>query len=216
MLSIEDYATIPVVENDEPLVEIRNNVGLTALQRGEDMKEYTGNIVYVRSEVLSRLTIAAGLLIAINGNLSLNVTYGYRALQVQTRNFEKAKQSLSDRYKADKLDLAAHRLVARPDVAGHPTGGAVDIQITSGDEPIDFGTQIGEFVPDTYTFSPFVSADAMRNRMMLRTVMMASGFAPFDGEWWHFSYGDKEWARYTKQPNALYQQLEFRQSMIAN
>lgn len=27
-----------------------------------------------------------------------------------------------------------------------------------------------------------------------------------DGEWWHFSYGDKEWAYADKMPDALYGQ----------
>lgn len=216
MLTITDYKDIPVMDNGEPLVPIADTEDLTAKQRGEDMKKYTGDVVYVRQGVLERLGEAAGLLVAIDGSLSLNVTYGYRAMQVQTKNFKVAKQKFIGQYTGEELDMAAHRLTARPDVAGHPTGGAVDIQITRGGEPIDFGTKMGEFVPDTYTFSPFVSPDAIRNRMLLRTVMMSTGFAPFDGEWWHFSYGDKEWARYCKQPNAIYDQLTFQSSMIAN
>jgi D-alanyl-D-alanine dipeptidase len=216
MLTIADYMEVPVVDNDETLVPIVDTTSLTAKQRGEDMKKYTGDIVYVRQGVLSRLGTAASLLSMADDSMSLNVTYGYRALQVQTKNFEKAKSSFKGRFSGEELDLAAHRLVARPDVAGHPTGGAVDIQITQQGEAIDFGTKIGEFVPDTYTFSPFVEREAMKNRMLLRTVMMSAGFAPFDGEWWHFSYGDKEWARYCKQPNALYKQLNFQPDMIAN
>lgn len=216
MLTIADYKDIPAIDNEEPLVPIIDTDNLTARQRGEDMMEYTGNVVYVRQGTLDKLGAAAALLVAVDDSLSLNVTYGYRALQVQTKNFEKAKRSFAAQYAGEELDLAAHRLTARPDVAGHPTGGAVDIQITSGSEPIDFGTRIGEFVPDTYTFSPFIETEAMRNRMLLRTVMMSVGFAPFDGEWWHFSYGDKEWARYCKQPNAIYEQLNFQQNMIAN
>ncbi len=214
MLSIHDYKDMPVLDDNEPLVPIVDSVSLTAKQRGEDMKKYTGDIVYVRQSTLDRLGSAATLLIAVDDSLTLNVTYGYRALQVQTQRFEAAKQSFVGQFSGEELDMAAHRLTARPDVAGHPTGGAVDIQITCDEKPVDFGTKIGEFVPDTYTFSPFVSLEAMRNRMLLRTVMMAAGFAPFDGEWWHFSYGDKEWARYTNQLNALYKQLNFQPSMV--
>jgi hypothetical protein len=45
------------------------------------------------------------------------------------------------------------------------------------------------------------------NRKMLRDAMMAEGFAPYDGEWWHFCYGDKEWAFYYKKDKALYNQV---------
>jgi D-alanyl-D-alanine dipeptidase len=38
--------------------------------------------------------------------------------------------------------------------------------------------------------------------------MTSVGFAPFDGEWWHFSYGDREWAYFYKKKNALYGQIK--------
>ena len=43
--------------------------------------------------------------------------------------------------------------------------------------------------------------------MLLRKIMMQVGFAPYDAEWWHFSYGDREWAFYCKKPYALYDQI---------
>jgi D-alanyl-D-alanine dipeptidase len=59
----------------------------------------------------------------------------------------------------------------------------------------------------TFTFSPFIGKEAWNNRQLLRYVMLSAGFAPFDGEWWHFSYGDREWAFYYKKPYAIYNQL---------
>jgi len=101
-------------------------------------------------------------------------------------------------------------LIAVPEVAGHPAGAAVDIQMLRAGKPLDFGTAIWEFVPDSYTFSPFVSRGAWTNRLLLRRTMMQAGFAPFDGEWWHFSYGDKEWAKYYDKAAAIYDQVEFK------
>ncbi len=101
-------------------------------------------------------------------------------------------------------------MIAVPEIAGHPTGGAVDIQIVKDDMPLDMGTKIWEFTKDPYTFSPFIEQDARDNRLLLRSIMMDVGFAPFDGEWWHFSYGDKEWAAYYKKPSAVYNQIEFK------
>ena len=42
------------------------------------------------------------------------------------------------------------------------------------------------------------------NRGLLQDAMVAAGFAPFYGEWWHFSYGDREWAAFYYRPAALY------------
>ncbi len=42
---------------------------------------------------------------------------------------------------------------------------------------------------------------------LLRRAMAQAGFAPFNGEWWHFSYGDREWAAVWNAPFALYTHL---------
>jgi len=56
---------------------------------------------------------------------------------------------------------------------------------------------------------PRISKDAWHNRQILRLWMMTAGFVPYDGEWWHFSYGDREWAKYYGMPNAIYNQIAF-------
>ncbi len=207
MLSYADYANIPVRPNNEPLVPIPTSASLTARQIDKQMLAYTGKQVYIRRGVLARLQKSAKLLAAQDKNLQLEVVYGYRALEIQKQLFEKYKAELQDTYSGEELLAAVHRLVAVPDVAGHPAGAAVDIQILKNGKPLDFGTKIWEFAPDSFTFSSFISREAWANRQLLRRVMLTSGFAPFDGEWWHFSYGDKEWARYYSKQLAIYEQI---------
>ena len=43
--------------------------------------------------------------------------------------------------------------------------------------------------------------------------MLEEGFAPYDGEWWHFSFGDKEWAFYYKKDKALFNQINDYESL---
>lgn len=210
MLSYPDYASVPVAPNGEELVPIPESDNLTARQIGEDMLSYTGEQVYVRQSVLHRLGQAALCLTDQQPGLQLEVVYGYRALEIQTKLFEYFKAQLEDQYSGQELLAAVHRLVAVPTVAGHPAGAAVDIHMAQDGEPLDFGTKTHDFVPDSYTFSPFINREAWFNRQLLRQAMMAAGFAPFDGEWWHFSYGDKEWARYYGKEAAMYEQVEFR------
>jgi D-alanyl-D-alanine dipeptidase len=102
-----------------------------------------------------------------------------------------------------------HRSIAVPTVAGHPTGGAIDISIidTKSKQFLDFGTKQYDYkTKDFYVFSKNILKKAKEKRKLLRFVMIAVGFAPFDGEWWHFSYGDREWAFYYKKQNAIYEQ----------
>ena len=61
--------------------------------------------------------------------------------------------------------------------------------------------------PNIQVFSKNISKIAKNNRMLLRELMLKNEFAPFDGEWWHFSYGDKEWAYYYQKKAAIYTQL---------
>lgn len=209
MLDYKDYANIPVIDNGERLVPIEPTDELAVKQYRTEMLPYTGEQIYVRFSVALRLGQAASRLTAKDPSLQLEVCYGYRALEIQRTNFEKQKMKLESEYEGEELHAMTHRAVAVPEVAGHPAGAAIDIRIISDGQPLDFGTDIWDFSKDSYTFSPFISDEAKRNRKLLRSVMIPAGFAPYDGEWWHFSYGDKEWARYWDQPIAFYGQLDF-------
>lgn len=199
-----DLMGIEVKECFEPLEPLINSKIIVS-QIGDDMRPYTGDKIYVRRRVASMLGEVA---LNLPTELQLQIVYGYRALNVQQQYFETAlarqDSSLSE---WDKIE-AAHREIAYPLVAGHPTGGAVDVQmIDKLGKPLDFGTPIWSFVPESATFSSGMTKLQMTNRLILREAMMAAGFAPFDGEWWHFSFGDREWAFFYEQPEAVYEQL---------
>ncbi len=210
MLRYADLVGVPVKPVQERMVPIQSVKTLKAKPINNDMLAYTGDLIFVRESVLTKLSDAASLLTKSNPELQLQIVYGYRALSIQQRLFSEYKDRLQKEFSGNELLEATHQLIAVPEIAGHPTGGAIDIQIIKDGNPIDMGTSIWEFVKDSFTFSPFISKEAQTNRQLLRKVMMEVGFAPFDGEWWHFSYGDKEWAKYYKRPCAIYGQVEFK------
>lgn len=210
MLSFTDYYDVPVRARNELLVPIVESSNLGASIIRADARPITGDQTYVRRGVRERLQLAGQVLATVAPELKLDVGYGYRALSVQKQRFLAQVATLPMELNGIDRLAAAHRAVAVPEVAGHPAGAAVDIRIINGQVPLDFGTELWNFSKDSYTFSPYVSSEARNNRLLLRSVMMQAGFAPFDGEWWHFSYGDKEWAKYYDQPSAFYEQIEFR------
>jgi D-alanyl-D-alanine dipeptidase len=209
MLGYADLISVPVKPVQEKLLPIKASATLVTKPINNDMRAYTGDLIYVRESVLTKLNQAANRLEKSGADLQLQVVYGYRAMCVQTKLFEMYKKQFEPDLSGEALLEATHRLIAVPEIAGHPTGGAVDIQIVKAGSPINMGTKIWEFVQNSFTFSPFISKGAQDNRRLLRNAMMQVGFAPFDGEWWHFSYGDKEWAKYYRKPSALYNQVEF-------
>jgi zinc D-Ala-D-Ala dipeptidase len=58
------------------------------------------------------------------------------------------------------------------------------------DGALDFGTGYDCMDELSATTSPGVSAEARKNRLMLRDLMVAAGFKPYRREWWHFELID--------------------------
>jgi len=170
-----------------------------------------GELVPIRKSVYDRLRVAGSKLKSINPNYKLVVVYGFRALEIQKEYFNEIYEEVKDQFD-DEIEMYEyiHEKIAVPTVAGHPTGGAVDIAVfdESKNEIIDFGTKILDWsTTKCYYVSDEISEEARENRKVLRDLLMAEGFAPYDGEWWHFSYGDKEWAFYYGKEKALYNQV---------
>lgn len=212
-LTYTELATVPVEDNDEPLIAIGPEFSGKVFAIDSTMRVHTGDKIFVRSRVVPMLELAQCALREIAPDCDLEVVCGYRHLDVQRQQFQEQVQHIQQRtpsLSGEELKEAAHRFSAVPEVAGHPTGGAVDVRvIQSNGEALEMGTELGEDSPDTYVFSPFIKREHWRNRQTLRFCMLRAGFAPFDGEWWHFSFGDREWARYFDNEKAIYNQLSF-------
>ncbi len=211
MVRYRDLLSVPVKETGERFVSLNDLIPNGYKPEMADMETLIGPDVIVRESVAQRLLNAQRLLQQIDPSKTLFVTYGYRDLGVQTKRFLGVLQNVAKEFFPDPANLyeEAHRFVAVPTVAGHPTGGAVDIVIRDKqtNAEINFGgKQYNYETKNCYVFYPDIDQEAKTNRMLLRDVMTQSGFAPFDGEWWHFSFGDREWAYFYKMPAALYEQ----------
>jgi len=79
----------------------------------------------------------------------------------------------------------------------HSTGGALDLTVmnASGDE-LNMGCAYCEFGDRMYTNSDLISETQRENRIVLLSAMVKTRFANFPGEWWHFMYGEREYAAY--------------------
>ncbi len=213
MVKYTDLIKIRTRENKEIFTSLSSvNIGNGYIKLFNDMEKLLGPTIHVRKNVAKMLTKAQGKLQKMFPNLSLYVTYGYRSLEIQTERF--LKELSKQKYFTNPVELyeETHRYVAVPSVAGHPTGGAIDIIIKDlkTNKIIDFGAKQYDYSNKRiYVFSPDVSKKARENRMLLRNILMTVGFAPFDGEWWHFSYGDREWAYYYKKNQAIYGQIKY-------
>lgn len=216
ILTYQDLVKIEAGENDEKLVSLNQFApDIVCQYQKMDMLDYVGEQIFLRETVASILAKVSKKLKEKNPNYSLKVVYAYRHPKIQQDYFDKRKKEI----KLQEPDLSEEDLVARthlfvaaPDVAGHTVGGAVDITIVGPDGDLDMGTAIADFSDENkiQTFYNNLSDQQKNNRLLLHNLMVDCGFAPFYGEWWHFSYGDKEWAAFYGHKKTLYSQIYFR------
>ena len=214
VLSYDDVAAFSAGKNTESLVDVaKYDASITSEYIKLDMVPVTGNTIYVRDSVAQKLAkIEAKLK---EKNYRLKIVYGYRHPDVQKKYFESRKIAVSKErpdLKGLDLDRFTHNFVAVPEIGGHPAGAAVDLTLIQADgSEIDMGSAIADYTDERKipTYSDEITNDQMNHRALLHDLMISEGFAPFYGEWWHFSYGDREWAAFYNK-TALYGAVDFK------
>ena len=207
-LTYRDLKCAKVKDSDEAMISLDDTD--VSYSISDALPPSIGNQIYVREGLIPRLQKAQTIIADLFDGGVLDVVYGYRSLTIQTAKYNDITESLKSDYSGNELIEAAHKFIAAPDVASHPTGGAVDVRVLDVNGGIiNMSTNVHKLGNDSYVFNPFISKEAWLNRQKLRIAMCTAGFAPFEGEWWHFSYGDREWATYYNKPYAIYNQIEF-------
>ena len=197
-----ELARVPPGTSSEPLVDARAHDPAIAAA------PVAGGGIVVRATVARMLATANAHLAA--GGLRLCISDGHRPAERQERYFRETRDAL--RRAHPQLDDEAlldrvHALSAVPEVAGHPTGGAVDVTLVDRHATeLDMGTPVADVSDAQHapTHAAGLTPVQLRNRLTLHDAMVAAGFAPFYGEWWHFSYGDREWVAFYGEPRAIY------------
>lgn len=214
ILSYDDVAQFPAGDSSEPLVDIATyDASITGQYIKQDMVAITGTTIYVRDTIARKLaTIEAA--VRENG-YRLKIVYGYRHPDVQSKYFEARKAAIihdNPLLSGLSLDRYTHNFVAVPSIAGHPAGAAVDLTLIDANGiEVDMGNAIADYsdADRIKTFADNLTEQQAANRQLLHDLMVSEDFAPFYGEWWHFSYGDREWAAFYNK-KALYGAVDFR------
>ena len=199
LLNDSRVMNVPRRECGEPLVSLR---GLHPRIHIDESRSKISNrsdfFCYARESVAARLIQAVEQL---PEGYDFYIKEAYRPLATQTRSFCRAQndyRSLFPEESNEAIYALACQFVAPPEVAGHPTGGAVDLTLLLHGEEVDMGTEYNDTpVPPenrTWLHSEYITEEARENRRLLTDVMEQSGFINYPTEWWHWSYGDCYWA----------------------
>ena len=207
--SSEGWERIPPIrECGEPLVDItgEERVMYIASYRRQGLSGALERC-WVRSGVRDRLRWALDLL---PERYSLAIFDALRPLRTQQAIYD----SFRDHFRArspgireeelavllDEFVAAPRRDLLRP--APHMTGGAVDLTLALDGAPLPMGTDFDDLTERAHTGWYEPAADGPErtfrdSRRLLYHVMAAAGFVNYGCEWWHYSYGDRQWARQT-------------------
>ena len=117
-------------------------------------------------------------------------------VEVNKKFIEKGyKIKIFDCYRPLDIQKKMWKIVSNPEYVANPAkgsihnrGGAVDITLVdhNGDE-LDMGTSFDFFGIEASHNYQNVSEEVKKNRLLLKTTMIGSGFNSFDSEWWHYN-----------------------------
>ncbi|MBQ8250438.1 MAG: D-alanyl-D-alanine carboxypeptidase family protein [Alphaproteobacteria bacterium] len=139
----------------------------------------------------------------------------YRSYDKQVEFFEAEMKKLAllePHLSQEQLKEKANIGIADPCLigSGHQTGGAIDLTILDAKgKPLQMGTAYRETEnPLCATASRDVGATVLKNRYLLWQIMHSVGFVNYPLEWWHYSYGEQEWAVLCQKKATLYKALK--------
>jgi D-alanyl-D-alanine dipeptidase len=211
LLSDNRIAAIPLGDNGEPLIDLRQ---IPQLLIDERLADPAGAYAQMREGTAARLLAAQR---ALPAGLRLLVVEAYRPLSLQTAYFEGYKDELRHAHPdwdGRRLHVEASKYVSPPEVAPHSTGGTVDLTLCTEDGvELDLGTPVNASplasADACFTASPHISAAARKNRGILSAALSGAGLVNYPTEWWHWSFGDRYWAMTAKTAGTLYGPVDF-------
>lgn len=132
--------------------------------------------------------------------LTLKVFDSYRPQRAVDHFLRWSRDGDDQRMKAthypdvDKTRLFKEGYVAER--SGHSRGSTIDLTLAAlspSGKPreLDMGGAFDFFGRQSWPFSSSATPQQLANRLLLRSVMTAHGFRPYDKEWWHFTLRDE-------------------------
>ncbi len=211
------WDAVTIYESGEPLVEVQPSKKIIL---GLEAKQYQASFM-VRKTVAEKLIRVAN---SLPTGITLVLIEGYRSMEHQKeswdRNFLKLKEEQPTW--SDEQITATIRLVIAPPhpLANHHCGGAVDVALAYTDGTLldmgspypseAFSIEVKKKFPmfPNSLLSKLITREQESNRAVLREAMEQEDFVWYPNEWWHYCYGDRMWAVYSRQEIAIYGSIE--------
>lgn len=163
--------------------------------------------VYVREEVYEKLVQAAE---SLPPGYRLVIFDGWRPIDLQRSLHEEYVEELAGRF-PEKPEAELHKLAAQyvatpssdpKSPSPHSSGGSVDLSISDPQGRLlymggDFDEKSSRSETRYYESSGINDPKALSNRRLLYHIMTAAGFTNYSEEWWHYDFGNQNWAYFS-------------------
>lgn len=217
LISDPKVLEIPIQENNDPLVDIRD---FTEILVDARESEVSNSYFMLRKSVVDLLLSATKYL---PRDICFLIVEGHRSLSLQKRYFKEYLKKLKIIYPSwnkEQIYKEVSKFVAPPKFTPpHSTGGAIDLTLaTSIDNELDMGTSLSASPEESdngcFTSAENISDLAKENRRLLVDAMSKVGFVNYPTEWWHWSYGDRYWAHQVGNPFALFNSIKPKRKIL--
>jgi len=208
LLSDKRIREVNCIDNKEKIISLRDKHEKILIDETRSQISSKSDLFcYARESVINKLIQATNYL---PNEYKFLIKEAYRQLSRQRKSFEEAFEEYRKQYPmkndSEIYDLTC-QYVAPVNVAGHPTGGAIDITLLKDGIEVDMGTEFNDIPIEpenlTHLQSIYINDLAKENRKILIDCMEKVGFVNYPTEWWHWSYGDCYWA-FLNNSDALY------------
>ena len=204
------WQNVVIAENHEPIVEILETEKIIY---GSHLSPWKNENSYFVKKTLAEMIINASL--NLPRGYKLAIVEGVRTLTKQQEHWDLKYQAfklLHEDWTHEEIERQVALVVARPTaLANHNCGGAVDVCLIRDDGSlVDMGTLPQDIREMKFVemFSRLITPEQSANRTILREAMESAGFVWYPGEWWHYCYGDRMWAVYTRRTECFYGPIE--------
>ncbi|AUC85121.1 peptidase M15 [Polaribacter sp. ALD11] len=158
---------------------------------GKPIDGYKSNCIIVSSEAAKLLKKIQQEL--LKKGLGLKIFDAYRPQQA-VNHFVKWAKVLNDTLMKNQYypNVSKSKLFKQGYIAsksGHSRGSTVDLTIINSKtgKELDMGSSYDFFGTQSHYSYKNISKKQKENRMLLRKIMLANNFKPYENEWWHFT-----------------------------
>lgn len=210
----EDIYSIPIVDDGSALCVVSDSA-YWRVESAYYAQNINGaiDICYLRPEVITRLEKAARE-IANQTGWQLVILDGWRPTTLQQALYHDIYEQICQQYpheSEEQLILRTQEFVSLPSKdpnrpSPHLTGGSVDVTLCDATgQALDMGSAFDEPTMRSYTDAYEQTPGPIRERRrLLYQAMTNASFTNLPTEWWHYDFGNQNWAYYSGNAEAIY------------